>query len=110
MSVVLMIFTGREQVALKRRRPAWNEIKLGSSFAYFREDMNTDWIRLNSTNHLSNIDELASTLAVITAKDFIKGALIQMNNRESVDDALARGFEMKPTSSRDAVKINTAFV
>lgn len=110
MSLVLTIFARSEQAPLKRQRPAWNEMRLGNVFAYFREDQNTDWIRLNATGQLSNGDRLSSTLAEVTAKDFIKGALIQINNQESVDEALARGFEMKPSSSRDTLKLNTAFI
>ena len=110
MSRLLAIFAHREQAQLRRKRPAWNKARVGSAFAYYREDRNTDWIRADTNGRLTGDDALAEVLSTIPQKDFIRGAFIALKNGESVDAGLERGQTMKLFSSRHDLHLDTAFL
>lgn len=110
MSRLLAIFTHREQAQLRRKRPAWNEAGVGSAFAYYREDQNTDWIRADNKGRFTGHDVLAEVLSTIPQQDFIRGAFNQLKHGESVEAGLERGRTMKLFSSRHDLHPDSAFL
>jgi hypothetical protein len=92
-SNLLVVYTEARLDLLTSSRPAWAIEALGKGFAYYREDQNTPWIKLDSSGTLDTSDIPLALLECATAFEEIKIALILQKNRESVKDAILRGSD-----------------
>ncbi|WP_375569171.1 hypothetical protein ABWH93_15105 [Seohaeicola saemankumensis] len=96
--------------AIATETACMEKARVGSAFAYSREDRNTDWIRADTNGRLTGDDALAEVLSTIAQKDFIRGAFIALKQGESMDAGLERGQTMKLFSSRHDLHLDTAFL
>jgi hypothetical protein len=90
-SNLLVLYTDARRDLLTSLRPAWAIQALGNGFAYYREDQNTPWIKLDSSGTLDTSDIPLALLECATIFKEIKIAMILLKNRESVKDAILRG-------------------
>lgn len=110
MSVIVAILTSVPQASLRSARPAWIEIHRRSGFGYVREDHNTPWLRVDDEGRFLGVDSLVRELEAVRERGGTIVAVVQLQNRESIDAAVDRAASLPPVASPHDIRLDTAVV
>lgn len=108
MSLILAIYSKTPIEKLKTARPAWAEERLKGGFAYYREDQNTPWLRLDGAGRFSSFSSIRGLVSALDQERIIRISLILLKNRESMKDAVQRGFDLPMVKSGEDFTTDTA--
>jgi hypothetical protein len=108
MSELIAVFTQAQHASLRGARPAWIEQERSGGFTYYREDHNTPWLGVDADGCFLGMSDLMAILAPLRDTESFAVALVRIENKESIDSALARALSLPAERQPSTLKINSA--
>lgn len=108
MSLIVTVLSATRLPALRTLRPAWVELEHRKGFAYVREDHNTPWLRVDGDGRFLGAETVMDHLDAVVAAMAVTVAVVQLRNRESIDEAVDRAATMPLMASAHELRIDTA--
>lgn len=110
MSELIAVFTQAQHASLRAARPAWIEHERAGGFTYYREDHNTPWLGIDAFGCFLGMSDLMAILAPLRDTESFTVALVRVENKESIDSALARALALPAERQSSTLKFNSAIL